>query len=307
MIAANAPLIAIAAAIGLLAAGAYELYKHWNVIWPEIKKITLDAWNAVKVAFDDVWHFIERWGPIVIEAILVPFTLGMSEILPLILHHWSQITAWFKGIPGEIESFLSGAITWLLHAGEAIITGLWHGIEFAAQVVWNFFLEIPNLIASYLAKAGDWLYNVGVAIIHGLVNGAKSALGDVTSFFSGLVNTIRSIPVIGKLFGSDSPYFTEVGKAIMSGLTNGMLGSAPKVHAALRQVTSDLTREGAASLGTFNVAANAGAVGPLAGGPRGSVPLTINVLVDGQKLATVITPDIITAMQARGRVMNLGI
>ena len=51
---AAAPIAAIAVAIAALAVGAYEIYKHWNVIFPEIKKITEAAFHAVESAFDDV-------------------------------------------------------------------------------------------------------------------------------------------------------------------------------------------------------------------------------------------------------------
>ena len=58
-----------------------------------------------------------------------------------------------------------------------------------------------------------------------------------------------------------------------------------------------------AGLGSFNMPTSAGAAGGLAGGAnRGaSGPVVFNLNMDGQRFAQVVVPDILTAMQQRGR------
>jgi TP901 family phage tail tape measure protein len=50
--------LAIVAAVALLVVGIYELVKHWSTVWGFIKRISLDVWHALVVAWNATWKFV---------------------------------------------------------------------------------------------------------------------------------------------------------------------------------------------------------------------------------------------------------
>ena len=236
MVVANAPLIAVAAAIGGLAAGAYELYKHWNVVWPEIKKITLAAWHDVERAFDDVWHFIERWAPTVLKAILVPFTGGMSEILPIIVSHWHDISSFFLQ-----DSRRRGALLFERNQLARECRPRRHQRPLArnrrhlARRRAGLVSQVPHDILAWLGDAGKWLIGLGSDIIRGIVTGIKNAVGLVTNAIHAVASTVKG--VFSDAFGWLSPtkMTIQLGEDMMLGLAQGVLANQNVAHDAIRK------------------------------------------------------------------------
>jgi hypothetical protein len=111
--------------LGPIAIIAALVYTHWD----QIKRF-------VTVAVDAIVSFIKQHWPLLIGIIFGP----LGVIVALVATHWNTITSLFsrgvsavisflKRLPGEIISLFANAGTWLIHAGEAIVSGLIHGIE----------------------------------------------------------------------------------------------------------------------------------------------------------------------------------
>jgi TP901 family phage tail tape measure protein len=313
--------------IGLVIIAGTLIATHWKLVehlledaWNAIKSAAETVWGAIKAPFDDFLSFVENWGPLIAEIIAAPFTLGMSLILPTIISHWSTISSFFEGIPGDIESFFASAGSWLEKAGEDIIKGLWTGFELLTPL--GEVIKWHNDILSALGDAGTWLLDAGKDIINGLLKGAESIVGKVTSFFSGLGKDVSGF--FGKALGilSPSTVFAEHGANIMRGLAQGIEGNSGLAESAISRVASSLASTRFPTLGATGAAvaaaaggssanpyaAGAGAAAGAAGSsaPTGDLHITMNM--NGQQLATAIMPDFRTVAltQKRGTV-NLGL
>ncbi len=96
------PLGMVAAAVGLVAMAAYEIYKHWGGIkawftglWTSIKKAVVNAANSVVA-------FLKKWGSLVLAVLTGPF--GMAVLL---------MTKYGRNIVEGIWKGISGAVGWL--------------------------------------------------------------------------------------------------------------------------------------------------------------------------------------------------
>ena len=144
-------------AIGLL------LVTHWK----QVESVAKTVWHKVQRVFDDFWGFVKKWGPLVLEVVLAPFTLGMSLILPQVIKHWHTIESFFTSIPGRILHALGDVAQMLVDAGEKILEGLLHGME------------------KGIGKIGSIMKSIGKSILHG-----------ITSFF-GIFSPSRVMADVG--------------------------------------------------------------------------------------------------------------
>ncbi|WP_141735882.1 phage tail tape measure protein [Oligoflexus tunisiensis] len=97
--AANPVLLGVVAAVALLAAGAYYVYKHWDTIkpklislWSSTKTYFSKIWENVRIAFKAAWDFIMKyfdWVPLV-----------------AMIKHWSPIVDFFKGIYEKVKPYI---------------------------------------------------------------------------------------------------------------------------------------------------------------------------------------------------------
>lgn len=88
MIAATGGIILLLAA---LAAGAYELYKHWDQVWGFIKAIVKDAWDWIKKHVD-----------LIIAVALGPLGIAVLELYK----HWGTVWNGIKAVVKDVWDFL---------------------------------------------------------------------------------------------------------------------------------------------------------------------------------------------------------
>lgn len=112
LIAALAPFIAIGVAVAAVTAGVIYAYQHWAWF-----KATVDGVAAFMVWFwreviqpfaewltHDFVGKLELVGRVIVAAL----SGGMSEVALAIYHHWDDILAFFKGLPGKISGAAAG-------------------------------------------------------------------------------------------------------------------------------------------------------------------------------------------------------
>jgi hypothetical protein len=119
-----APVLAVVGVIGVLVGIGYLLVQNWDTI----KDVASDVWGFVT----DVISTAAGWvGNNIGDMISFFSDLGTG-----IQYHVGQAIDFIAGIPGAIGDVFSGAGSWLLNAGQDIITGLWNG--FAGATDWLF-------------------------------------------------------------------------------------------------------------------------------------------------------------------------
>ncbi|WEV67971.1 tape measure protein [Bifidobacterium sp. ESL0769] len=184
---------------------------------------------------------------------------------------WQGVQAFFSGLPGAIGGFFAGIGSWLsspfVAAGNAA-TAKWDSVK-----AW--FAGIPGAIGGFFSNAGSLLWNAGSSIISGLWDGLKSKWEDVKNWVGGLGDWIKEHKGPPAY---DAKLLTGNGELIMGSLYDGLdRGWTRKVRPYLGNVTREIPKFGASSLGNSGVAIGAG---------RPTV-ITINVngpVLDGYEL-----------------------
>jgi hypothetical protein len=163
----------------------------------------------------DVIGFFRRYGPIIAEVILAPFTGGMSLILPWILNHWGTISNWFASLPSLIWNALSGLMSWMGSIGSNIVIGIWNGIAGMGSWLWNQLESwassmIPGPIKKVLGifspsrvMADDIGHWIPAGIAKGITNNSgvvKGAMGNIAATI-GQFNPSTSFGGLGGLPG----------------------------------------------------------------------------------------------------------
>jgi hypothetical protein len=165
------PILLIVAAIGVLIAIAYVLYRNWGTIWDGIKiavkavwdfiarywplllaiilgpigiaiDLVIKNWQRIKDAVLDVITWIRTHWPVLLAILTGPFGLAVLEIV----RHWDDLVGFFTSLPGKIAG---------------IAAGMWHGISDAFKDTINFLIDIWNKLHFTLPKINLGPFHVG--------------------------------------------------------------------------------------------------------------------------------------------------
>jgi hypothetical protein len=124
--AASLPLIAtvglIVLAVAALGAVAYVVYRNWNTIWTNMKRIVVDVWDWIK----------NNW-PLLLAILLGPFAVAVLEIT----RHWDGFVGFFTALPGRIAS---------------VAAHMWDSIVGAFRTVLNAIIDLWNQLHFTLPK-----------------------------------------------------------------------------------------------------------------------------------------------------------
>ena len=217
-IAANAPIIALTAAIaGVIAIGAL-LIKHWDdvkafmiEVWEKIKnafsvvadwfgKLFTEAWTNIKNAwrsvtkwFSDLWESIKA----IFAAVGKWFTDRFTEAWNGIVSIFTGIGKWFSDRWGDIKEVFSAVGKWF---GDRF-TEAWEAIKLVFSDPAKFFKEVWKAIKSCFSNVTSWFKSKFAA--------AWQAVKDV--FSAG-----------GKIFEGIADSIASVFKEIVNGLIDGI-------------------------------------------------------------------------------------
>jgi len=189
------PILLIIAAIAVLIAVAYVLYRNWNTIWTFVKHLVMDVWDWIKT----------NW-PLLLGILLGPIALAAA----LIWKYWAQIKAGAADVWNWIVSVWNSLYRVLISpfvAAGAAIGGIWNNVV-------GFFTAFPGRIASVFAS------------VTGAISGPfRAAFDAIANFWNSTVGTLNfSIPswlpgIGGKSFGMPKiPTFQTGGVMPYTGL-----------------------------------------------------------------------------------------
>lgn len=264
-------ILAIIAVIVLIATKTTWFQSAWRVVW-----------TAVKAAFAATVNFLKAMG----QAFVTGFVAIWQGIVRIV-----QIVENFRN---AVIARVSSAISWLLNAGRAMVTGFINAVVSTFARVVSFVASWRSRVLGILSGAAGWLLGVGQSLISGLVNGISNAWGAVTSKISSLVGSIPS--AIKKLLGIGSPSKVthKLGGWITRGLANGVTSQIPALRKALRTVTKTVLT---------GLPTNAGTVGTLAvtgsgAGVAGAQVVNLNVNVPPSTDPAEVGRQVVKALRA---------
>jgi TP901 family phage tail tape measure protein len=127
-LAAN-PIILIIGAFVALGLGLVVLYERCKTFRDIVKAV----FGAVASVVVTTVGFIKAHWMLLSEILLVPFTLGLSLIIPYVVNHFSQIVTFVASLPGRIARAASG---------------IWDGLKLGLVDVINWVIRQINTITS---------------------------------------------------------------------------------------------------------------------------------------------------------------
>jgi hypothetical protein len=155
------PIALVVIAIAALVAGVIIAYTHFAKFRQIVNTAMKDIWHAVEAAF----NWIKAHWPLLLAILTGP--IGLATLF--ITSHWHQIlagaqrmtsdvTGWFRRLPGMILHAVGDLGHLLWQGGVNMIMGLVHGIESVASAPFHALSSIVSGVRSLLpfspAKAG---------------------------------------------------------------------------------------------------------------------------------------------------------
>ena len=173
----------------------------WTGVWNGIKGAASAAWNGIKGAVTSGINAVKGVVTKVMGAIKAFWTATWNGIKAAAQAIWNGIKStlesmlsFVRGIPDKIKGVFSGAASWLLGAGKAIIDGLLSGISDGFNAVKSKLGELTDLLPDWKGppkKDEKILIPAGKKIMAGLVKGLQEGAGGVKDYLRDLTKQIK--------------------------------------------------------------------------------------------------------------------
>lgn len=245
ILALDAPVAAVVAAIAILITAGVELSKHWKQIWTDIKNWFNDGVHAVLALWDNLikrikdgfdhlaaplktaltvlftiwkveWDLVAAYAKIVwaqitfvvktaFDIIAAFFKIWFSVVTAIFRTAWDIIAAIFK----VFIAILTGNWTAALNAIKAVTGQVWNNIKSLLAGVWG---DIRGLAA----QIGNNVRNAFTAAWNAIYGATRAIWGNIGSFLRGIGTTIISY------FANAGRWLFNSGQGILNGLLSGM-------------------------------------------------------------------------------------
>ncbi|URM86929.1 tape measure protein [Microbacterium phage TurboVicky] len=111
----------------------------WNSTWSAVGAFISGIWSGFVATITAIWNGYVSWIMSVVNGFVAGWNATWSRVGQIISDVWNNIVSFFQGIPGAINSLLTGAGQWLYNIGRDIIQGLWNGLKSIWTSVENWF------------------------------------------------------------------------------------------------------------------------------------------------------------------------
>lgn len=205
----------------------------WKELWESAKQVWNGFWQTLQGGLGFVLGIVSNIIGMALDAINALWQAGwelvkdtfsnvMGAINDAVEAGMQNVINFFRDLPGNIASILSGASKWLLDTGKDIVTGLWNGLKAAFTLLIDWFFGLPQRMLDVFidffgigGKLGP-MYDVGANIITGLWNGLQAIWNNLWNWFTSLPGTIIR-NWAGSIF-----WLYDKGLDILQGLWNGI-------------------------------------------------------------------------------------
>jgi len=222
------------------------LTKAWNTVasytaevWPMVKQVVLDAWNAITTIlspqiaaftgmFVFAWESIKVVTSSVWEAIKLTVTTAWSMVYNSIALVWNLISGVFK-------------------AGLQILTGDWSGawetIQGTFTNVWENIKGIFGAWIGWFIGLSDIFRNAGMGLINAFWEGIQAAWGTLKEGFTGLLDGLRSLLPFSDAKEGPLSQLTKSGQSLLPTFARGIERNADEPYRVVAESLSTIRLE----------------------------------------------------------------
>ena len=222
----------------------------WTAIFSAIGEALVAAWDWAVQATGDAIDSIVTWVSELPGRILLWLAGLAGQLAQWASSAWNSawegmrgvvasLLAWVGGIPGQVLSWLGDLGSQLWEWASSAWDSAWDGMKSGVSSILDWVGALPGRIVSALGDLSGLLFDAGAAILQGFLDGLKSIWDDVTSFVGGIVDWIADNKGPIEL---DRVLLVPHGRAIMSGLDEGLRAGIPAVQRTLHGLTRQIPR-----------------------------------------------------------------
>lgn len=164
--------------------------------------------DTIKSVIAGAWNWVKDHISTVMRVIVGVMTGGMSELVLLVIRHWSQIRSAVSEAIGDVVSLVAslpgraiGALGdlggLLFNAGRRLIGGFVDGIKSMIGAVADTLGGITSKLTSWKgppARDAKLLFGTGQLVMSGFIGGLESRYGDVRSSLAGVTKSLGVTP-----------------------------------------------------------------------------------------------------------------
>jgi len=293
------------------------------MVWNKIAGFFIGIWNFIASAAKTAWGLVQSYIVAPIVAVWQWLVSAWSTVYGWLVALWHLIEAGAKVAWNAIKVAIINPLvaTWnqivsIWHTISGWLGTVWHGIASAASAVWNSIKtaiinpltsawhsvtgivgKIGSAIGSGLQSAwnavsniGSKFLSIGSDIISGIISGIENAAGSLFSALGKIANDALKSAKSFLGIGSPSKEFAEqVGQWIPHGIAQGITKYSGVAHAAVKNLTGQLTSQ---SIGIGTAALGAGGTSAAVGGGSAgaTAQVTTIIQVDGEELFRSMQP-----------------
>ncbi|HES4050627.1 TPA: phage tail tape measure protein [Streptococcus pyogenes] len=184
------------------------------------------AWDAIKSIAETLWNAILTIGQTLFNALKSAIENILNAIQSIWSAVWNAVSSVTSSIWNAIVSIISNAMSTMQNA-----------VSNGISAVKNFITNGWNSVVGFLR--GINLFSAGSAIMQSFLSGLKSMWGAITSFVGGIASWIKSHK--GPI-SYDRRLLIPAGKAIMSGLNNGLSNGFGQVKSNVSDMTDSISK-----------------------------------------------------------------
>lgn len=257
--------------IGVLAAIAYNIYKHWDEIkeylsnlWESIKEIATNVWTAIKEFFINIWNGLKEawaafWDPIaawmgekiqaivdvvkpIFDTFINVFKVGWMLIEEIFKTAWELISGFFRenwkalvGIAKMVISPLKDFFAAIWNGIKSITTSIWNGIKSFLSGLWQAISSTAKSIFEGIKNFISGIWEGTKTITSNIWNGIKSILSGIWNGIKGVVSTAANT-----VKDTVSGVWNTV-KSITDSIWNGIKSVITSIWNAIKSVVSAAT------------------------------------------------------------------
>lgn len=164
--------------------------------------------DTIRSVIAGAWNWVKDHISTVMRVIVGVMTGGMSELVLLVIRHWSQIRSSVADAIGDVVSLVAslpgraiGALGdlggLLFNAGKRLIGGFIDGIKSMIGAVADTLGGITSKLTSWKgppARDAKLLFGTGQLVMGGFIGGLESRYGDVRSSLAGVTKSLGVTP-----------------------------------------------------------------------------------------------------------------
>lgn len=212
-------------AIGVAIAGVTAILHHFGYTWGDVWNVVKEAFELVKNALVDGWHYIEE---------------DFANFKNFISEKATSLVNWVKEKWNDLKNSTIEIFTTIKTKAIEIFENIKTGVVTKVSNIKNAIVDGFNNAVEFIKNLGSQAWSWGADMINGFVNGIKSKISAVTDAVSGIANKVKSFLHFSEPDEGPLSHFNDWMPDMMRQMAAGINDNAYLVEDAMNNLTNGM-------------------------------------------------------------------